>query len=199
MPVSELTDPRAIRALAHPLRLALMEELAAAGPLTATEAGRVLGESPAGCSFHLRQLAKYGFVAEAGPGPGRNRPWRLADRVLALQPGTDSAPEVAVGLSQLSLVMYERALARLRRWWATKGSYPPRWRRAEAAMQTIWWVTPEELEALESEISPLLLRYRERHADPAKRPPGAAPVEFLAFAYPLRPATSEPSGARPEA
>ena len=36
-----------------------------------------MGESPANASFHLRQLAKYGFVEEAEGGTGRRRPWKL--------------------------------------------------------------------------------------------------------------------------
>src|ERR1700748_3749041 len=72
----EITDPLAMRALAHPIRLALLEALADAGTLTATEAGERVGESPANASFHLRQLAKYGYVEEAEKGAGRRRPWR---------------------------------------------------------------------------------------------------------------------------
>src|SRR5919108_2121595 len=72
----ELTDPRALRALAHPIRLALLGALRREGPLTATQAGALVGESAASCSFHLRQLAKYGLVEEAGGGRGRERPWR---------------------------------------------------------------------------------------------------------------------------
>ena len=61
-------DARTLRALAHPVRVALIETLSVEGPLTATEAGERIGESPTTCSFHLRQLAKYGFVEEAGAG-----------------------------------------------------------------------------------------------------------------------------------
>src|ERR1700750_2527894 len=75
-PPREVTDPRAMRALAHPVRLALIEALAER-PLTATEAGERVGESPANASFHLRQLAKYGFVEEAEGGTGRPRPRKL--------------------------------------------------------------------------------------------------------------------------
>src|SRR5579872_2886079 len=74
--VTRLTDPRALRALAHPLRLKLVGVLRLHGPLTATRAGELLGESSASTSFHLRQLAKYGLVEEAGGGHGRERPWR---------------------------------------------------------------------------------------------------------------------------
>ena len=54
-PPREVSDPMAMRALAHPVRLALIEALADAGTLTATEAAERLGESPANASFHLRQ------------------------------------------------------------------------------------------------------------------------------------------------
>ncbi len=73
----QITDARTMRALAHPVRIALLEELVLGGALTATEIGERIGESPTTCSFHLRQLAKYGFVEEAGGGKGRARPWRL--------------------------------------------------------------------------------------------------------------------------
>ena len=67
----ELSDPRALRALAHPTRLAIRELLLREGSLTATQASRLLGESTASTSYHLRQLAKYGFIepAEGGRGP----------------------------------------------------------------------------------------------------------------------------------
>ena len=63
-----------MRALAHPVRLALLEVLADEGRLTATEAGERIGESPANASFHLRQLAKYGFVEEAEGAPAAGAP-----------------------------------------------------------------------------------------------------------------------------
>src|SRR4029077_15021025 len=74
--VTRLTDPRALRAYAHPVRMALMGLLRTEGPLTATRGAQLLGESSGTCSFHLRQLAKYGLVEEAGGGTGREKPWR---------------------------------------------------------------------------------------------------------------------------
>src|ERR1700722_6115346 len=82
----QISDPKAIRALAHPLRLDLLELLAAGGPATAAHCGRMLGESQASCSFHLRQLAKYGFVQDAGPGQDRGeRRWRVPDPRLTVR------------------------------------------------------------------------------------------------------------------
>src|SRR6202035_2055218 len=74
--VKRLTDPRALPALAHPTRLSLIGLLRRDSPMTATRAGQLLGESSDSCSFHLRQLAKYGLVEEAGGGHGRQRPGR---------------------------------------------------------------------------------------------------------------------------
>src|SRR5580700_9040011 len=98
-----VSDARTMRALAHPVRIALIEALMLGGAMTATEAGERIGESPTTCSFHLRQLAKYGFVEEAGGGKGRSRPWRLA--TLAMQsanvhddPETEIAATALAGL-----------------------------------------------------------------------------------------------------
>src|ERR1051326_238870 len=82
----EISDPKSIRALAHPLRLDLLQVLGSGGPATAAHCGRVLGASQASCSFHLRQLAKYGFVEDAGPGRDRReRQWRVTRQRLSVR------------------------------------------------------------------------------------------------------------------
>src|SRR6202034_4268220 len=81
--VTRLTDPRALRAYAHPVRMKLVGLLRTEGPLTATRAAELLGESSGTCSFHLRQLAKYGLVEEDGGGTGREKPWRATSMVNA--------------------------------------------------------------------------------------------------------------------
>jgi DNA-binding transcriptional ArsR family regulator len=100
----KISDPKAIRALAHPLRLDLLELLVATGPVTAAQCGRILGVSQASCSFHLRQLAKYGFVEDAGSGADRReRQWRMPDPRLRL-PGGDAVTR------QLRQVLVERVM-----------------------------------------------------------------------------------------
>ena len=73
------TDPATIRALAHPLRLRILALLDDEGEVTATRCAEVTGESVASCSFHLRMLAKYGYV-EAADRRGKERPWRSVGR-----------------------------------------------------------------------------------------------------------------------
>src|SRR4051812_14770407 len=61
-PAIQVTDVRALRALAHPLRNRLLGLLRLDGPATASRLARVVGESSGATSYHLRQLAAYGFV-----------------------------------------------------------------------------------------------------------------------------------------
>ncbi len=72
----ELTDRRALRGLAGLLRRER--------PLTATPAGERIGASATTCSSHLRQLARYGLVEEAGGGRGRKRPWHATATLIDL-------------------------------------------------------------------------------------------------------------------
>jgi hypothetical protein len=77
-PPGEIVDPAAMRALAHPLKWALMEVLLVEGAATSTRCAELVGESQANCSFHLRQLARYGLVEEAPTSSKKERPWRLS-------------------------------------------------------------------------------------------------------------------------
>src|ERR1700686_3441278 len=92
-PGTKLTAPRALRAYAHPVRMALMGLQRTEGPLTATRAAELLGESSGTCSFHLRQLAKYGLVEEAGGGTGREKPWRATATTTDWDAAGDGTPE----------------------------------------------------------------------------------------------------------
>src|SRR5579863_6844460 len=73
-----MTDPKMMRALAHPARIAIWTHIGLRGAATATECAAVAGLSPSACSYHLRTLARYGFVEEdrAAAADGRERPWR---------------------------------------------------------------------------------------------------------------------------
>src|ERR1700685_3976791 len=64
-----LQDPRDIRALAHPARMAIIDALASGDELTATECAALTGLSPSATAYHLKLLERYGF---AEPAPTRN-------------------------------------------------------------------------------------------------------------------------------
>lgn len=179
-----VSDARALRALAHPVRVALIEALVLGGAMTATEAGERIGESPTTCSFHLRQLAKYGFVEEAGGGRGRARPWRMTTIGLNVTAREDPESQLAEGV--VHRMFRERQLARYREWLQTSVGYPRRWRDAAEDSAYIFYLSVEELEQLNKDLSGMLTTlFRERMADPSKRPAGSVPVELLLFSYPL--------------
>lgn len=181
-----ISDAQTMRALAHPVRIALLETLTLSGPMTATEAGERIGESPTTCSFHLRQLAKYGFVEEAGGGKGRARPWRMTSIGMNVSAGDDSESELAA--EAFARLYRERAFARYRAWLEGRGAYPRKWRKAASESSLLAYLTAEELSALTEDLVALVgSRYHERLTDPAQRPPGAIPVETLVLSYPVEP------------
>jgi predicted ArsR family transcriptional regulator len=74
-----MSDPRVLRAIAHPTRGRILDELGATGPMRAADVGEALGIPANQASFHLRQLAKYGVIVPA-PEAARDR----RDRVYKL-------------------------------------------------------------------------------------------------------------------
>jgi DNA-binding transcriptional ArsR family regulator len=185
-----LTDPRVVRALAHPVRIALLEALQREGPLTATEAAELLGDSPGNMSWHLNTLAKYGYVEEAEGGVGRRRPWRL----VSLGPvfiDTIDDPELSMAADTLGQLAQERGVERLRQWYADRRSYDVEWQQAWFTLNSLSYLLPSELDEMGREINALLARYRDRTANASHRPPGAKPVNLVAYGHPIRP---NPSG-----
>jgi len=175
--------------MAHPLRVRIVEELSFDGPMTASQLAERVGESPANCSWHLRQLAKYGYVEEAGEGSGRQRPWRavLESRSWGGRQGGEAA---AAGHAMAS-VMYQREFDEWRAFQERKEAEPDDWYDASFWTQSFAWLTAE-LREIEDEIIETVLRYtRDRFTDPATRPEDARPVRFVAWGFPSRPAEKQ--------
>jgi hypothetical protein len=168
----QITDPLAIRALAHPLRWDLIEALGTLGPSTAAGCGRRLGVSQASCSFHLRQLARYGFVEEAPPGPDRReRVWRLTD----LEQNWTSGPVT----DQLDRVFAQREADRLLGWTARRAAEPQQWQDAAFLGGATLPVTADELRDIRARLRAVLDPYVPRMTDGAPRPEGARFVRLL--------------------
>jgi hypothetical protein len=184
-PLSEeminLTDPKAMRALAHPVRMALLEILTLAGTLTATQASELLGESPANCAFHLRTLAKYGFVHEAGGGKGRERPWVRTASGLNLE-SVQEDPQASMAAEVLGRTWNERWMERARRYLRAD---IPGWRGHGGTSQSLLRLTPDELTRLRKEVHDVVSRYDRRKQPEAEVPAEALPVELLFISYPL--------------
>jgi hypothetical protein len=111
------------------------------------------------------------------------RPWRLTSLGWDIPAADDPAAQIA-GDTVLRLSR-ERALARYQRWQEAKTAYPEQWREAADDSDYVTYLTAEELKQVKQEMHTVLERFWERLPDPAKRPPGALPVETLLLSYPI--------------
>ncbi|MCE6998096.1 helix-turn-helix domain-containing protein [Saccharothrix sp. S26] len=181
----QLTDAHDLRALSHPLRVRIMELLAQEGPLTATEAATELGTTPANCSFHLRLLARHGFVEEAEGGVGRQRPWQLVEQETRIST-RDLDAEGLSALRALDELRWVRRQHRQSEWWRTRDTYPEHWRGAASESFAVLHLTADELVELRDAVQAVVNSYVDRGA-PSKRRPGTAPVDIAVSMTPLRP------------
>jgi DNA-binding transcriptional ArsR family regulator len=178
-----ISDPRVMRALAHPARIEIVEHLNTTGEsVTATECARLVGLSPSATSYHLRELAKYGLVEQApSRGDGRERVWRSTTAHLQIL-GEDQEPETLAAEQAIVDLYLDRDASRLREWMAGRESEDPQWREVGAIMGNTLLLTAEELTHVIKQVRELVEPYqmRERLADP---PAGAreAKVNFIAF------------------
>ena len=179
-----LSDPRALRALAHPTRLALIGLVRREGALTATQAARRLGETPQRCTFHFTQLAKYGFVEEAPGGHGRERPWR-ATAARTSWPSAPEGPEMAAAASLVESVLAERYFEELMTWLECKPVESAAWQEAAQFGDSLLQVTAAELGDLGGQIAELVERFEERIAAKGKDRSEARAVLLLHLAFPM--------------
>jgi len=154
-----LTDPRALRALAHPTRLAILERLHEVGSGTATACGDAVGISPAAASYHLRSLAKWGIVEETGGGTGRERPWRPVGTGFSFDSAAATSPAELAASAALS----GQLVANGERWTAefvqAEPGLAPEWRRASHLANKTLRLTPAEAEEVVARIEELLEPY----------------------------------------
>ncbi len=142
-----------------------------------------MGESPANTSFHLRQLAKYGFVEEAPAGAGRRRPWKRVALGMRFTEVHDD-PETAAAARELSRTMSHRYLARAEKGLEDNRSQPDEWRKVTGWNQMGLYLTPTELEELDQAILDMMYdRFGERRVRTEATPVDAERVEILTFAY----------------
>ncbi|MFD0784064.1 ArsR/SmtB family transcription factor [Micromonospora azadirachtae] len=160
-------DARALRGVAHPLRLRMLGSLRHDGPQTATQLAARLGESSAATSYHLRTLATHGFVTDAPElGRGRERFWRAVHRSTWFDAPDRDAPERELGEAYLRTVarIYaenaEQAITELADW-------PQEWVRAASLSDLTVSLSAAEAQQLADDMMALLVRYRDQAAERA--------------------------------
>lgn len=185
----QISDAQTMRALAHPVRMDLLDLLRREGEITATRAAEALDESPGNMSWHLQTLAKYGFVEETGDGKGRTRPWRLVASSNRFKADVDDPAAGAAGDALVNQFV-ARAVEKQRQWMVERSSYSKEWREEGAFLNGfLSYMTPAEVAQISEEIIAIFNRYSDRE-QPGNRPEGALPVQMTAFGHPLPPTPS---------
>ena len=203
-----ISDPQALRALAHTGRYAILERLQTRGPATATECAEVAGLSPSACSYHLRLLARHGFVEEDTSGDaaesrrrtdGRERVWRAVTPGWFADPPADADPREMQAIdSTLTRVMMASSDQRVLDF-VDRAAAEPEWRDAALLSNSTIVATVDELaevsQALLAVLRPYFLSAR---SDPADRPEGARDVHVSIRMAPRPPDPAPAAGAGPE-
>jgi DNA-binding transcriptional ArsR family regulator len=179
----EITDPRAMRALAHPVRLALLERLQRFGPATASQLSPHVGATPSVASWHLRHLAGFGLVGDAEPGTDRReRRWEAVAKGFRFGTDTGGAEGRAAALLLYGQMVLQASDVPLR--WAaeTAPGLEPEWQDQSGLANTRIVVTPEEVARISAAMEALLAPYVLR--DPGDAPAGSRGVRYLLYALP---------------
>jgi hypothetical protein len=180
-----VTDVRALRALAHPDRLAIHLLLLADGPRTATECAEVVGATPSACSYHLRQLERFELV-ERVPGDtvddARTRPWRSTAVGFTLGDWSDDSAEGRAARHAIGLAELAENDRLTRAFIASADELDPEWQEATELHTYALAVTPEELGEINAAVDALLRPYRSPVRAP--RPPAARTVHVTYHAFP---------------
>jgi DNA-binding transcriptional ArsR family regulator len=186
----EVREVEALRILAHPMRQRILRYLRQAGPATSTTLARDLGENSGIMSYHLRQLAEYGFVQEVpGRGQGRERWWQATAKPLWI-PREGLSQEAQAEASGLRPPGLAEELEGFERFRAARGVMGEWGRGTWAVMRTRLTLTREEAARLIADQQELIGRYQREAAD---APAGARTVVFGFLAYP-EPARDAPGG-----
>ncbi|MFI6027574.1 ArsR/SmtB family transcription factor [Amycolatopsis magusensis] len=160
-------DSRMLRALAHPLRMRLVELLRRDGPATASGLGKRLGESSGTTSWHLRQLAEHGFVEEdAERGNRRERWWRVVHDSFNLNAMRFAGdPDLSGPLNTYLMSAAERRYEREASFFANAERWRDSWGDAPAFNDYSLSLTPEEAQELSAEVDAVVARYRRAPRD----------------------------------
>jgi DNA-binding transcriptional ArsR family regulator len=177
-----IRDPRALRALAHPDRLAILDRLAEDGQRTATELGGAVGISPSAASYHLRLLARFGLVEDAGGGTGRNRPWRAAGTGFMFEPSEHVGPAAEAAAQLLGSELVLRGERETLAFVEGEKRLPAEWRTASHLANKTLRLTADEAVELVAKLEKLVEPYlRSTRPNP---PDDARAVRFLIRLFP---------------
>lgn len=172
-----------VRALSHPLRLELLDLLRFDGPSTASRLARRAAESSGATSYHLRQLARHGFIERDPRDGGREVWWRHREQKLSLPDARVDGSGDRAAAGRLLAELLAREAHALDRYLAARNEVRlAGWEDAPFFFSRALRLTPSELADLSRGVEDLVAGLR--RPDAADPPEGALPVRVLAFGFP---------------
>jgi DNA-binding transcriptional ArsR family regulator len=191
-----LRDPRAIKALAHPARLAVIEEFFNGRKLTATECADISGLSASAMSYHLRALERWGLVRRSqASGDGRERPWEAAGHGLRIE--SDEPRASATGEATLIARILDRQRAEALDWIGRGQLVRDEWDDLMTLTNSSYWLTADEAQELSATLIDTVHRFERQRPDDAT--PGTRRVRISVLVIPTEQHTersSRPDGGR---
>jgi DNA-binding transcriptional ArsR family regulator len=185
-------DAQSLMGIAHPLRMRLLSSLRERGPATASQLAEWLGESSGATSYHLRQLAAFGFVEDdPDRGTGRERWWRSAyDSTLV--DGTSEVLDHADPRVRGALHLYQQEVAAYHAleqagFLGSFDEWPESWREASDLSDFTLNLTAEQARKLVERLHAIIEEYRAA----APETDGTHPVRVHLHAFPRPPEPSE--------
>lgn len=172
-----VSDPTRIRALAHPVRLELLDYLDDVGQATATECAEAIDESVASCSYHLRMLAKHGYIEQVDR-PGREKPWKVVSRRRSHVIDRNAAGSVHA-VSAMASIHVHRQVDRIQSWLQRAPQLPVDDLDISTITGSSFYATYEEIRQFREDLWELSRRFDGRWQHPELRPNGSLPVQLF--------------------
>lgn len=179
-----------LRALAHPLRLQLLQVLHAEGPATASQLGRRLGESSGATSYHLRALHRAGMVEEAEQRNGRERWWQRTQEHIMIpnsvppEASDTERAELQAAHAQIESIFLDRDESALRRWMEIRYDLPLEWQDTQWIGNFRMWGTAAEIREFVDTVIELIAPLRKA---PTAEESGRQEVHFTFRVLPQEP------------
>jgi DNA-binding transcriptional ArsR family regulator len=164
-----LRDPGALRALAHPARLTVVDELYQGVERTASELAELTQLTPSAMSYHLRALERWGIVERAeARGDARERPWRATGRSLSWR--SDRSDAATAAKDVIAGGYLQQLRDEYRRWSLVEKQEAEPWRGVAGMSRSLLWLTAAEARELSAELNAVVERYDFQDRDAVEHP-----------------------------
>ena len=185
-PAERVIDMESLKALAHPLRVTILDTLSTYGAFTASGLAERLGESSGATSYHLRQLEKHRFVREVeGKGSGRERWWERMPGGISLPASEFASGSASRSASRLILREWMLNRNRVLDDFLDHGDseLSKDWIEASMVSLSNLVLTREQTEDLAKRLMAVVTEFGDKYR--GQRVPGARPVQTHVNVFPV--------------